>query len=284
MTDTTGSIRINDLLDGLAAAPHALSLWDGAYKIPWNDPAFSARMLAEHLSQDHDLASRRAGSVAAQAAWLAGLVPGRGGRVLDLGCGPGLYAPHLTRLGHAYLGVDFGPASVAHARRTAAVPGRCQFVLGDVLEADLGGPHALAMMLYGELNVFPPRDALRLLRRARAALAPGGVVAVEFQRADAVREAGGALSWHTAPSGLFSDAPHLCLVRGHWFEAEQTAVQCFHVLDAATGGLRTYRSTTRAYAEGELLALLARAGFDDAELRPDWPEESGSLGLAIARA
>ena len=180
--------------------------------------------------------------------------------------------------------MDFGPASVAHARRTAAVPERCEFVLGDVLEADLGGPHDLAMMLYGEINVFPPSDALRLLERAHAALAPDGVVAVEFQRPEAVREGGQALSWYTAPSGLFSDAPHLCLTRGHWFEAEQTAVQCFHVLDSATGGLHTYRSTTRACAEGELLAMLARAGFGDAELRPDWPEESGSLGLAIARA
>jgi hypothetical protein len=38
--------------------PHQ-SLWNGDYKIPWHDPAFSRRMLAEHLAQSHDLASRR---------------------------------------------------------------------------------------------------------------------------------------------------------------------------------------------------------------------------------
>ena len=30
--------------------------WEEGENIPWNDPAFSERMLAEHLSQEHNLA------------------------------------------------------------------------------------------------------------------------------------------------------------------------------------------------------------------------------------
>ncbi|MEZ4569909.1 MAG: hypothetical protein R2849_06205 [Thermomicrobiales bacterium] len=33
--------------------------WTEVSKIPWDDPDFSSRMLREHLSQDHDAASRR---------------------------------------------------------------------------------------------------------------------------------------------------------------------------------------------------------------------------------
>jgi len=51
-------------------------------------------MLAEHLDQRHDLASRRMAVIDVQAQWLAALVA-PGSRVLDLGCGPGL---HLERL------------------------------------------------------------------------------------------------------------------------------------------------------------------------------------------
>ena len=36
--------------------------WAEGEKIPWSDPAFSQRMLQEHLSQEHDAASRRARS------------------------------------------------------------------------------------------------------------------------------------------------------------------------------------------------------------------------------
>lgn len=73
----------------------ALTAFDGqrAHKIPWNDPAFSARMLAEHLSQAHELASRRTETIARQVAWIHdALLGGRPSRVLDLGCGPGLYS------------------------------------------------------------------------------------------------------------------------------------------------------------------------------------------------
>ena len=34
--------------------------WSEGDNIPWDDPDFSERMLKEHLSQEHDLASRRA--------------------------------------------------------------------------------------------------------------------------------------------------------------------------------------------------------------------------------
>jgi hypothetical protein len=44
--------------------------WGGEYKIPWNDPAFSRRMLAEHLSQSHDMASRRVEWIDRQVEWI----------------------------------------------------------------------------------------------------------------------------------------------------------------------------------------------------------------------
>ena len=57
-------------------------------KIPWDEPAFSQRMLENHLSQEHDWASRRRAVIEQQVAWIAGQLPA-GARILDLGCGPG---------------------------------------------------------------------------------------------------------------------------------------------------------------------------------------------------
>ena len=44
--------------------------WAEGDNIPWNDPAFSERMLREHLSQDHDLASRRLATIDRQVDWI----------------------------------------------------------------------------------------------------------------------------------------------------------------------------------------------------------------------
>lgn len=85
-------------------------------KIPWDEPAFSQRMLANHLSQDHDWASRRQEIIEQQVEWIASqLSPGA--HILDLGCGPGFYTHRLAERGFRCTGVDFSPASVSCASR-----------------------------------------------------------------------------------------------------------------------------------------------------------------------
>ena len=67
--------------------------WNGAYKIPWDDPDFSRRMLVEHLAQSHDLASRRVEWIDKHVAWIhAHLLDGKPANILDLGCGPGFFS------------------------------------------------------------------------------------------------------------------------------------------------------------------------------------------------
>ena len=88
------------LLDLASRAIPALP-WHEGDNIPWDDPAFSVRMLREHLAQSHDAASRRAITINRQVDWLhRGVLDARPVAILDLGCGPGLYTSRLARLGH----------------------------------------------------------------------------------------------------------------------------------------------------------------------------------------
>jgi 2-polyprenyl-3-methyl-5-hydroxy-6-metoxy-1,4-benzoquinol methylase len=90
--------------------------WAEGEKIPWNEPWFSRRMLREHLSQEHDWASRRALTIQEHVDWIhREVLSGRSSRILDLGCGPGFYTSRLAELGHECTGVDFSPASIAYA-------------------------------------------------------------------------------------------------------------------------------------------------------------------------
>ena len=57
------------LLDLLGRNPSPAA-WSEAENVPWQDPEFSEQRLAEHLSQDHDCASRRAQRIARQFRWL----------------------------------------------------------------------------------------------------------------------------------------------------------------------------------------------------------------------
>ena len=76
-----------ELLD-LVHRTAAPAPWSEGDNIPWNDPAFSQRMLQEHLSQAHDAASRRTEKIEKHVAWIHHtLLAGRPARILDLGRG-----------------------------------------------------------------------------------------------------------------------------------------------------------------------------------------------------
>jgi len=66
----------------------------------WDDPYISKNMLAAHLNPDWDAASRRPRTIDKTVAWINDNFLHGQSTVLDLGCGPGLYAERLAKLGH----------------------------------------------------------------------------------------------------------------------------------------------------------------------------------------
>jgi SAM-dependent methyltransferase len=258
-------------------------------KIPWDDPDFSRRMLAEHLSQAHDAASRRAATIDRHVDWLHWDVLGkRPSLVLDLGCGPGLYTSRLARLGHRCTGIDFGPASIAHAREQAESEGlACEYIQDDVRRASFDGGHDLILFIFGEFNVFRPGEMADVLRRCWAALAERGTLLLEVHTATSIRVAGQRPPrWRTAVSGLFSDRPYLVLEEARWHEQQQAAVERYYVVDAATGAVSRYGSTMQAYSQEGYEAMLDAAGYGRWEWRSGWPgvepDEDFKLLLAWA--
>lgn len=243
--------------------------WSEGNKIPWDDPDFSQRMLREHLSQEHDAASRRYATIDRHCAWIsAQLLGGRPARVLDLGCGPGLYAQRLARLGHAVTGLDFSPASIEYAREQARGLD-CRFELADLRSADFGGGYDLAMLIFGEFNVFHPADAHNILQKANAALAPGGRLLLEVHTLDAVRGQGQQpAAWFSSPAGLFSDRPHLCLLESFWHAEPAAAVVRYYILDAQSGGVQQINECMQGYSQEQYLEMLAEGGFRDAAISP----------------
>ncbi len=230
-------------------------------------------MLAEHLTQDHDMASRRTEWIDRQAAWIHDhLSDGEPASILDLGCGPGLYSHRLANLGHRCRGIDFGPASIEYAQQHNPEASRCEFVMGDIREAAFDGPYDLAMILFGELNVFSPAEATAILRKVQASLRPQGRLIIEMHTPEAVERIGRAEpSEQQSESGLFSDYPHRCRTENLWLPEEEVAIQTFTVTEAGGGQTRVYRSTTNAWTNDGLVKLLIDAGFREVVRYDNWP-------------
>ncbi len=264
--------------------------WAEGDNIPWHDPAFSARMLAEHLSQEHDHASRRAATIDRHVDWIHNtILAGRPSRILDLGCGPGLYSHRLAALGHTCTGIDYSPASIAHAQQQADAGNlSCTFHLEDIRRAAFGAGYDLAMLIFGELNVFHPEDARLLLHKCHAALNTGGRLLLEPHTLPAIEQQGRqAATWFTSPSGLFSPAPHLVLTDHTWDAETQTATTRHYVLDAASDTATRYAQTMQGYSEDQYRHLLADCGFQSIVfypgLAPDAPVDPALCAILATK-
>lgn len=253
-------------------------------KIPWDEPAFSQRMLANHLSQDHDWASRRQEVIEQQVEWIASQFP-PGAHILDLGCGPGFYTHRLAERGFHCTGVDFSPASVNWARQQAQNAGlNIDYVQQDIRAYWPDKSFDFIMMTFGELNVFSAADARSLVSRCALWLEPGGRLLTEVHTFDEVKRQGMAeASWQRCPDGLFLGVPHLLLTEHGLDEEAQTTSTQFWAIEE-NGHTTRFGSQMTAWRDDEYVSLLGNVGFT---LLPppeshDWPVSETFEGKLFA--
>lgn len=93
--------------------------------------------------------------------WLVrslGIQPGAA--VLDLGCGPGLYAVRLAQRGFAVTGVDYSRRSIDYATAFAKQNELdIQYRYQDYLTLEDSGKYDVAMLVYATIVPFRPGSA-----------------------------------------------------------------------------------------------------------------------------
>jgi 2-polyprenyl-3-methyl-5-hydroxy-6-metoxy-1,4-benzoquinol methylase len=145
-------------------APHDVPFWD--------DPYISQQMLVAHLDPTTDAASRRPDTIDRTVEWLVSALPlAPGQKVLDLGCGPGLYCTRLSQRGLAVTGMDISANSIAYARRQAdenQLP--VEYVCRDYLSLDAVDEFDAVLLIYYDFGVLSNEHRDDLLRRIRRAL------------------------------------------------------------------------------------------------------------------
>jgi SAM-dependent methyltransferase len=149
------------------------SQWE---KIVAADPAHSLR----YVERFRSMASR--GQDIVGEARLIDAMLGRGGRVLDAGCGPGRLGGHLHTVGHDVVGVDVDPVLIAAAEEDHPGP---TWLVGDLAEMDLPARGVNAdfdvIVCAGNVMTFvAPSTRVAVLAGFARHLGPAGRVVVGF--------------------------------------------------------------------------------------------------------
>jgi SAM-dependent methyltransferase len=219
-------------------------------------------MLAAHLDPSGDLASRRPETIDRSVAWLIdtlGLKPGA--EVLDLGCGPGLYASRFARRGLRVSGVDYSRRSIDHAAGYARRHGldihyRCQ----DYLTLEDAGQYEAAFLIFGDFCPLSPGQRARLLQNVHRALKPGGRFVLDVTTRQHRKRTGSTNRWYVTENGFWRPGLHLVLEQGFDYPEQSLFLDQVIVVEAG-GELTVYRMWFQDYTRQSISAELEGGGF-----------------------
>jgi SAM-dependent methyltransferase len=274
-----------DAIERALARPERFAPHDAPF---WDDPHIGRQMLAAHLDPATDAASRRPEMIGRIVDHLVRAIPlCVGDELVDLGCGPGLYAMAFAERGVRVTGIDLSPTSIAWARDAALAAGHTIHLrLEDYTRSPLGGPYDAAVLIYLDLGVLPDEPLDRLLDGVRSSLRPGGAFAFDVNAMPRARPADAAITVERSDGGFWRPGPHLVIETTYRYGPDVDLAQ-YAVVDE--GGLTVYRVWDRAWTLTDLRARLGRHGLRVEERWSDlagtpWRRSSPTLGVLARRA
>lgn len=189
-----------------------LKLYQRSNDFIWTDEYISKNMLAAHLNFDNDAASRNIVTIEKTIDWIIGRIP-KGGKILDLGCGPGLYASLLTKKGYSVTGIDISQRSISYAKQKAAedklqIDYRC----ADYIKDDIGMGYDAAICIYCDFGALIPDEQALLLNKVYCGLSNEGVFIFDVFKTGLCDNMQEKRDWYYSDRGGFwSDKPHFLL-------------------------------------------------------------------------
>lgn len=142
----------------------------------WDDEHISKQMLSAHLDPLFEGASRKRAFIEASADWIKSIVPPSDHPfLLDIGCGPGIYAELFTKAGYSVTGVDFSRRSVEYACRSAKKQNLdITYLYQDYLYLDVDKKFDLCTMIYCDYGALSETDRQIVMEKVYQNLNPGG--------------------------------------------------------------------------------------------------------------
>lgn len=238
-----------------------MQLYEQGDAFLWTDPHIAQGMLDAHLNPEHHAASRKPELIAATVAWILHTQP-QAGSLVDLGCGPGLYAEHFAQAGWQVLGLDINALSLAHARQSAQSKGLpIEYRQASYLEPFGTQQFDLATCIYCDFGALIPAQQRSFLANVQQALRVGGSMVLDvFGPSFGANKQQGQTWQRYEQASFWSPEPCYLLTETHYF-AEQAAWGHKYIVIPDAGPRKTYIVWDHCFSGERITALLAEFGF-----------------------
>lgn len=173
-----------------------------------------------HLDPSTDAASRSPETILKTVDWISATLGLKiQDNILDLGCGPGLYAVLFAQQGLNVTGVDFSQNSIDYAIRKAREVGlQITFRCEDYLPLKDEAQYDTALLIYGDFCILSPSNRTKLLVNIHRALKSGGYLVLDVSTPVHRQRVGANEHWYADHAGFWREGHHLVLEGGFSYE------------------------------------------------------------------
>ncbi len=210
----------------------------------WDDDHISKGMLEAHLNPDLEAASRKHEFLDKSVNWISKIAPSSQYKLLlDLGCGPGLYAERFKNAGYSITGMDFSKRSIEYAKEQTLInKSNIEYHYQNYLTINYIEQFDVITLIYCDYAALSFMDRLTLLKKVYQALKPGGKFIFDVFT-PVMRKAESHLWQYSDKGGFLSEKSHICLESVYQYDDEdktelrqyivitEDAVNCYNIWD-----------------------------------------------------
>ena len=235
----------------------------------WNDEHISKGMLEAHLNPDTEAASRKYNFINESVKWISTICNVNGQKkLLDLGCGPGIYAEKFNERGFDVTGIDFSKRSIEYARQSAtSKEKKIEYIYQNYLDIEYENQFDIVTIIYCDFGVLKLSDREKLLLKIRRALKPDGKLILDgftkYNYSDFFESQ--RISYED--NGYWSAVPYSCIERTFRYDEASLFLEQYIIITETT--CKCYNNWNYAFDKNCLRYELEKAGFSDLQFYGD---------------
>ncbi len=220
------------ILESVIEKPRPFSVYTASEL--WTDEHTSEQMLACHLDGEIDVSSRRTVFIDNSVHWLKEHFElSKSSRVLDFGCGPGLYTSRIARLGAEVFGIDFSSRSIEYARAQARKENlEVTYIEADYLDFQPKGTFDLITMIMCDFCALSPTQRSTMLAKFEGLLSDRGRIVLDVYSPRAFDEKQvGLVCEKNQLNGFWSANPYYGFVASFKYDDEKVSLDKYTIVE-----------------------------------------------------
>lgn len=229
----------------------------------WTNEHTSEQMLAFHLNEQVDAASRSTAFIDRSVQWIASHFNiGDGKKIADFGCGPGLYATRLAQRGASVTAIDFSKRSIQYAEQAAQKKGLpINFVHQNYLDFTTEDRFHLIVMIMCDFCALSPPQRRTILNKFHTLLQPGGSVLLDVYSLAAYRQREEAATYQrNLLHGFWAPDKYYGFLNTFKYEEEKVVLDKYTIVEPAR--TRTIYNWLQYFTPEALEEEFAACGFN----------------------